>query len=437
MWASVLRALSFRSSLSANQLNMGCGKTPKVVSSRLLLAVQLVYPKSARLKIKERNSANEVVKITTTECSLPPAIYIQAQEVQISHSNVFVSACVLPGIDPKGTIPKPCQDRCTVAFDGTRLLVGAYDGHGGTGHDCAEFVRDKIERNFKAASLDDKHDPKAFLVKMTEYVNDELLRSSIDTQNSGTTATLLLIDSDTITTACVGDSRACLGTAQAESVKEPNEFEDGLDDTKADCLLELSNLRKIPSSQLTAVQLSKESKPNDPDEMFRVFKAGGVVERMKGPNGEPYGPFRLLGKGKNTQGLAMSRSLGDFTYKDFGVIGTPMITQRNTDWNSDYICIAASDGVWDVLSNTEVVNFVEAYRSISKRTQALPSEANIHECTIAQLLCEEARLRWLTLVQEEDVLIDDISAIVVELKPHSSNALQTSVDDLSDSRPLS
>jgi hypothetical protein len=33
---------------------------------------------------------------------------------------------------------------------------------------------------------------------------------------------------------------------------------------------------------------------------------------------------------------------------------------------------------------------------------------------IAHLLCEEARYRWLGLVQEEDVIIDDISCVVME-----------------------
>ena len=31
------------------------------------------------------------------------------------------------------------------------------------------------------------------------------------------------------------------------------------------------------------------------------------------------------------------------------------------------------------------------------------------------MLCEEARHRWFTIVEEEDVLIDDISCVVIEL----------------------
>lgn len=36
---------------------------------------------------------------------------------------------------------------------------------------------------------------------------------------------------------------------------------------------------------------------------------------------------------------------------------------------------------------------------------------------IARLLCEEARVRWLSVVEQEDVPIDDISAVVIELSP--------------------
>jgi len=30
------------------------------------------------------------------------------------------------------------------------------------------------------------------------------------------------------------------------------------------------------------------------------------------------------------------------------------------------------------------------------------------------MLCEEARIRWLAIVEHEDVMIDDISAVIIE-----------------------
>mmetsp|Transcript_14440 Transcript_14440/g.14486 ORF Transcript_14440/g.14486 Transcript_14440/m.14486 type:complete len:108 (-) Transcript_14440:29-352(-) len=38
---------------------------------------------------------------------------------------------------------------------------------------------------------------------------------------------------------------------------------------------------------------------------------------------------------------------------------------------------------------------------------------------IAQLLCEEARMRWYAIVEEEDVIIDDISCVIIEFRSDS------------------
>lgn len=76
----------------------------------------------------------------------------------------------------------------------------------------------------------------------------------------------------------------------------------------------------------------------------------------------------------------------------------------------------ASDGVWDVMENIEVVNFVERFRNDCSGKSA-PGSRTIkpNSTTIAHLLCEEARYRWFSILEEEDVMIDDISVIVIEL----------------------
>lgn len=64
------------------------------------------------------------------------------------------------------------------------------------------------------------------------------------------------------------------------------------------------------------------------------------------------------------------------------------------------------------MSNQEVVDFVENHRH--KCRQDYDNEKDVQyvsydNATIAHLLCEEARVRWLTFIEAEDVLIDDIS----------------------------
>jgi serine/threonine protein phosphatase PrpC len=114
----------------------------------------------------------------------------------------------------------------------------------------------------------------------------------------------------------------------------------------------------------------------------------------------------------------MSRSIGDLSVAKYGIIPDPVTTRVGHTPSSDFFIVAGSDGIWDVMENEEVVNFVEKYRSQCQRSIETPRrKKNCHpsETCIAHLLCEEARQRWLKLVEEEDVMIDDISAVVYEI----------------------
>jgi serine/threonine protein phosphatase PrpC len=395
---------------------MGCGSSKKVEGVRMKTFDSLSYPRHLSLNIKERNNALEVVKIFKYEMDLPHPTFLLTKEVTLSNTNVFISACVLPGVNPRKT--KHCQDRFVVEFDGTRLLAGAFDGHGAQGHDCAQFLTEGASRYFLSASEAEKADPKAFILKMTDKINDDLIRSSAESQSSGSTVSLFVIDDLKITSGSVGDSRACLGTTKVQT-KDPNEFEvTGQLETEAH-LKAIRQARKFPPSGFHAIQLTKDCKPNDPDEMFRIFRSGGKVDRSKKPNGQPYGAYRVFGKAKDVPGLAMSRSLGDTASRDSGVISTPIMLQFGLDLETDYFCVTGSDGIWDVMENQEVVDFIEAFRRYSKKDQTPSQSPEVvpSSCTIAQLLCEEARLRWISVVEEEDEPIDDISAVVVELRP--------------------
>ena len=71
-----------------------------------------------------------------------------------------------------------------------------------------------------------------------------------------------------------------------------------------------------------------------------------------------------------------------------------------------------------MMSNEEAIAFVDRHRRICPRKDSYSSGqlATVQNCNTANLLSKEARKRWLHLVEEEDVLIDDISAVVIELK---------------------
>ena len=69
------------------------------------------------------------------------------------------------------------------------------------------------------------------------------------------------------------------------------------------------------------------------------------------------------------------------------------------------------------MGDEDVVNFVEKFRRVCPKVPpAKPIDpVKPSNAPISHLLAEEARLRWLHLVEAESVSIDDISCIVLEL----------------------
>ena len=79
--------------------------------------------------------------------------------------------------------------------------------------------------------------------------------------------------------------------------------------------------------------MSKDHKTTDPQEIARIKAFGGSIYEN-----------RVAG------GLAITRALGDHTYKKYGVSGEPYIV-RHVIRNQDKHLIIASDGIWDTVSD--------------------------------------------------------------------------------------
>ncbi|CAE8713869.1 unnamed protein product, partial [Polarella glacialis] len=96
-----------------------------------------------------------------------------------------------------------------------------------------------------------------------------------------------------------------------------------------------------------------DHKPNSYIEKSRIEAAGGYVE-----NTAP-GQFRVNGN------LNLSRALGDLEYKKDSTLppekqiicATPDVTFFDRDAKDEFLIICC-DGVWDVKSNQEVVDFI-------------------------------------------------------------------------------
>ncbi len=81
--------------------------------------------------------------------------------------------------------------------------------------------------------------------------------------------------------------------------------------------------------------LTSEHKVSNPDEAERVKKSGGVI--MNG---------RLAGN------LLVTRSMGDFDFKKYGLTSTPDITEHDIGLSD--LLIIASDGIWDVVDEADI-----------------------------------------------------------------------------------
>ena len=151
----------------------------------------------------------------------------------------------------------------------------------------------------------------------------------IDISLSGTTLCSALILGNILYLINIGDSRAILGTYN-------------------------SRINKWKTTQLTV-----DHKPNNPNENRRIIFYNGRIERHKNEFGDEVGPYRVYGKDSdsNSQGLTMSRSIGDLESKKYGVIYDPEIFKYELKEN-DKVIVIASDGLWDQLKNEEVMEII-------------------------------------------------------------------------------
>lgn len=108
----------------------------------------------------------------------------------------------------------------------------------------------------------------------------------------------------------------------------------------------VGDCRAIMNSATTAVELTQDHKPNLKSEHDRITALGGHV--LYDPHGVP----RVNGT------LAVSRSFGDFYLKPLVTAEPEIFTYTLDDTNK--IIFVASDGIWDVVGNQEVIDmFVE------------------------------------------------------------------------------
>ena len=178
-------------------------------------------------------------------------------------------------------------------------LFGIFDGHGG--NDVVKYIKNRLPEIIKTNILNNNNNDSIEnnLISSFNKIDEEL--KFYDSEYTGSTATILLIQENIIYCANVGDSTA---------------------------FIIYDNFIK---------KISTDHKCTNPKEEERIILKGGKITKN-----------RVMGQ------LVLSRSLGDLYCKKYGVSNIPDISINKLDKNVKYI-IVASDGVWDVVKDNELL----------------------------------------------------------------------------------
>ncbi|XP_073128086.1 protein phosphatase 2C 51-like [Henckelia pumila] len=221
------------------------------------------------------------------------------------------------------------EDAVTVAPEGSLAgeysFFAVYDGHGGAvvAEVCSERLHKCLENhieNGKKLPEEDDFDWKTVMEECFSRIDEELIDQIISKGQEekaggppasermmGSTAVVVLVGRRDLVVANCGDSRAVLCRGGAP------------------------------------LPLSRDHKPDRPDEKERVEAAGGSVINRKG--------WRVQGL------LPTSRSIGDHHLKPY-ISSQPEVTVTRRTGSDDFLIIA-TDGLWDMVSNDVACQVVE------------------------------------------------------------------------------
>jgi len=248
--------------------------------------------------------------------------------------------------------------------DKDAAFFAVFDGHGGS--KAALYCGDHLYK--RVLSMDAYKDgdypialKSGFLACDDDMLQDDCMKDDM----SGSTAVCTLIKDNKIYCANAGDSRAICSVAGV------------------------------------CEELSHDHKPCDEEEQRRIIAAGGWVEFNR-VNGN----------------LALSRAMGDFVFKRNNkksaeeqiVTALPDVIVKDITKDFEFIVVAC-DGIWDVMSNEEVKDFVRtriAQKLIPEQIcEELLSHCLAPDCQLGGLGCDNMTAIIVCLLQGQSY--DDLS----------------------------
>jgi serine/threonine protein phosphatase PrpC len=335
--------------------------------------------------------------VTFTDLELESG-HAQAETPTVSALKILQLASVnMVGFDPENPM-KNNQDAAygdaMFTAPNTGFFVVA-DGHGENGHVCSNYVIKKLAAQLQQVLRDspdfrmmassaapsstkacvevDKCIKYAFLA-----VNKALLASETDTTLSGSTCCVALLAGNKLITANVGDSR-CIGAyaeqqdGQLKLVARVLTIDHKPDLPKEKARILASGGRVAPWAEaglddIFRVWLKSEEtpglgarRPPRPPESRALAGtlAQAPLASHAGTRRDFARPTRLLSS--NVLWAAMSRSFGDKIAASVGIIAEPEIAHYVIEEGLAFVLLA-SDGVWEFMSDQDVVDSIWAVR---------------------------------------------------------------------------
>lgn len=294
-------------------------------------------------------------------------VYQKEIEIMIKNQNIKknikIGSCTKAGCSGPGIV-KTNQDAYFIKEDflknSNNVFLGVCDGHGHKGELISHYVVNKLPEYIKDINNDS-------IINEFKKINQEIYsNSNIESDMAGTTVVSVILTPEKMMCVNLGDSRAAVF-----------KYENGLYYCK---------------------NLSRDHKPNEPDENKRILFNNGRIKKCYDEDIKKFvGPDRVWLKNKEEPGLAMSRSLGDKIAHTIGVSDEPEIKSYDYDGTEKFIIIA-SDGIWEYVHGDECIKVIKSYYEDNK---------DVEEAALAMV--KEAFRKW----KRKEVAIDDITVIII------------------------
>ncbi|KAJ3179623.1 hypothetical protein HDU87_002829 [Geranomyces variabilis] len=241
-----------------------------------------------------------------------------------------------PQPQPTSPTPPPPSSSSPAASSSsfpTSHLFLILDGHGSDGGKVALHAKLILSQHIAAVGYPAiAADPvaamkTAFTAAHCAVVENE----AIDSYMAGTTAGLALVVGDTLVVAHVGDSRIVIGRERA-------------------------------GGEIALESLTVDHNCDNPTELARVTASPGArVDRLAmGSEGKADGPLRIFKGTLPYPGLVVTRALGDTVASRLGILTEPDVAVIKLE-SSDKFLVMGTDGVWDGVSDADVLSCIRAH----------------------------------------------------------------------------